>query len=437
MKRTEFLVLLFAVCCESKLKLVPQAIFQLVQSHYGEGAVQIEVIYNSDQLKFLDKTLKLLGEVKQIKVTRVVTEREINNFIYLFYDQMSFRIYNNEAIFLFDTWDKFQELFQRIYDRPAELREISVLVHCEDAKKRDLQAVINEDTFGTFLIEENNEIALNTMTMYTEQKCGVPQLLEINRFSPSKIKWETQQCFNTEFKTFYGCNISFDLMEDNLPFSNYDHNSVFSMNNAEGAVYQMMVELTKTLNFTLCKSDCDSLLLFWPMGQMLAKSEQFALSDPIISSSDVFIVPPGEPYTSWEKLFLPFDDATWMWLGITFAIAFLVIIFIKLTRSTSMYEFVIGSNVTTPALNVIGIFMGIGQIFLPQRNISRFLFMVFVLFCLIMRTAYQGKYFEFITTDVRRSPVKEIEEFEEKKFTLFVDSFNLGYDVTRIDALKR
>ena len=273
--------------------------------------------------------------------------------------------------------------------------------------------------------------------MFSEQKCGVPQLLEINRFSPSKIKWKTQQFFNPKFENCYGCAIDVSIGQDNLPFGNYELDSHWNLIHSEGAFHEMFVELSWTLNFTNCKlSSCSPFLTFWPTAQNMEVVRHYVVSDPILSSSDVFIVPPGESFTSWEKLFLPFDDATWMWLGITFAIAFLVIIFIKLTRSTSMYDFVIGSNVATPYLNVIGIFMGIGQIRLPQRNISRFLFMVFVLFCLIMRTAYQGKYFEFITTDVRRRPVTEIAELKERNFTMFTDRSNRFFDVSKFDALK-
>ena len=37
-----------------------------------------------------------------------------------------------------------------------------------------------------------------------------------------------------------------------------------------------------------------------------------------------------------------------------------------------------------------------------------------------MRTAYQGKYFEFMTGDMRRKPVASIEELAEKNFTVYV-----------------
>ena len=164
-------------------------------------------------------------------------------------------------------------------------------------------------------------------------------------------------------------------------------------------------------------------------------------SDPIYSTSNLLIVPPGKFYMPWEKLLMPFDEQTWMWLGITFAIAFFVIILIKLLRSTSMYELVVGSNVVAPALNVVGIFMGIGQILLPRRNVSRFLFMNFILFCLVMRTAYQGKYFEFLTSDIQKKSIATIEEGAEKGFSIYMDYDNYkshkDYYMKDFDILKK
>ena len=138
-------------------------------------------------------------------------------------------------------------------------------------------------------------------------------------------------------------------------------------------------------------------------------------------------MPPGKFYTPWEKLFLPFDRDTWIWLGIVFTVAILVIFLIKLSNSTSMYDFVIGSNVSTPILNVVAIFMGIGQLFLPERNVSRFFFINFILFCLIMRTAYQGKYFEFVTCDIKKKPIATVDELKEKNFTIHHDTGSHSY----------
>ena len=147
-------------------------------------------------------------------------------------------------------------------------------------------------------------------------------------------------------------------------------------------------------------------------------------------------MPPGEVYTSWEKLLLPFDWQTWICLGLIFAVAFLVILLIKVSKASSMYDLVIGSNVTTPSLNVVAIFMGMSQVLRPQRNVARFMLMCFILFSLIMRTAYQGKYFEFLSSDMRRKPIQTIEELRDKNFTAIV-SYPNCYEVCPGDLEKQ
>ena len=67
----KFLVLLTAISGASMANLMPQAILQLLQSKYGERPVLIEVFYTSKTIKILDETLKLLGGVKQLKVTPI------------------------------------------------------------------------------------------------------------------------------------------------------------------------------------------------------------------------------------------------------------------------------------------------------------------------------------------------------------------------------
>ena len=214
---------------------------------------------------------------------------------------------------------------------------------------------------------------------------------------------------------------------EDMPFTNYKISEDGKSFTVEGVLIKMVEALARNLNFTITytflsdvkpKKDED-----WRLHAKIVESTNFndyPLSDPVYSTSDVFIVPPGEPYTPWEILWLPFDEATWMWTAIFFGVALLVILLIRISKSVSIYDFVIGTNVMTPELNVFAILMGIGQMMLPQRNIPRFLFINFVIFCLIMRTAYQGKYFEFMTGDMRRKPVASIEELAEKNFTVYV-----------------
>lgn len=61
---------------------------------------------------------------------------------------------------------------------------------------------------------------------------------------------------------------------------------------------------------------------------------------------------------------------------------------------------------------------GSGLRVLPGRNFARFLLLSFVLFCLVIRTAYQGKQFEFIQKDMQKGNIKTIEQMIESNFTI-------------------
>ena len=421
-------ILFIAVLCESKKSLVPQAIFELVQSYYGERRAVIEVFYIRE-VKILDETLKLLKSEKQL----IITEIDMDHYVEIIRERQSDRItFMKDAIFLFDTMKNYRKfLFLRISDD----FEFNHLVYFEDASKKSIQKILQRHNYRIFLLVENDQISLQTMTMYTKTKCRAVQLVEINKFFSLERKWKTEKFFRPRIEHFHGCKLTIAVdAYAQLPFVQL-LTTENGTETAEGAIVDMIEALSTHLNFTTnyTKAEIDTFIslnydltitsgLLSRLGRELYVSSSGLSSDAICTFSDVFVVPPGALYTSWEKLLLPFDWATWMWLGITFATAFLVILVIKVCKSTSMYEFIIGCNVATPSLNVVAIFMGIGQILIPQRNVTRFLFMNFILFSLIMRTAYQGKYFEFLTSEMRKKRIQTIEELNDKNFTIILET---------------
>lgn len=54
---------------------------------------------------------------------------------------------------------------------------------------------------------------------------------------------------------------------------------------------------------------------------------------------------------------------------------------------------------------------------LPGRNFARFILMVFILFSLVMRTAYQGKQFEFLQKEMKKKNVQTIDELMLRNYT--------------------
>lgn len=62
--------------------------------------------------------------------------------------------------------------------------------------------------------------------------------------------------------------------------------------------------------------------------------------------------------------------------------------------------------------------------------------MMFILFSLVMRTAYQGKQFEFMKKEMRRPDVQTIDEMIEQNFTLIYHRANLQF-YADMDFMKK
>lgn len=98
----------------------------------------------------------------------------------------------------------------------------------------------------------------------------------------------------------------------------------------------------------------------------------------------VLIIPPGLPLTSFQKLIRPFEIMVWLFLGITICIGFLVIAILQF-QSNQAKEIFFGKGITNPFLNVLIAMFGGSQHTLPKANFPRYLLMMFLLFCLVIR----------------------------------------------------
>lgn len=90
----------------------------------------------------------------------------------------------------------------------------------------------------------------------------------------------------------------------------------------------------------------------------------------------------------------------------------MAIIFITIQLINRLHWFnqliIYGGRVSSPTMNVLAIFFGVRQAFhsysLPHGISTRIMFILFMFYCLIIRTCYQKLSFEFLQTDIRVSP---------------------------------
>uniref|UniRef100_A0A3F2ZDF1 Ionotropic glutamate receptor C-terminal domain-containing protein n=1 Tax=Lutzomyia longipalpis TaxID=7200 RepID=A0A3F2ZDF1_LUTLO len=132
------------------------------------------------------------------------------------------------------------------------------------------------------------------------------------------------------------------------------------------------------------------------------------------------LIPPGRPISALEKLFLPLSFTTWMLLSVVFILAIVFIVIGKFITPQTR-DFVFGQRNNYPFINLISIFYGGPMMPLPRRNFARFLVMMWILFCLVMRSSYQGALFGFMKKPRYSSPTDTLAKMYEAGFKIYGD----------------
>jgi len=299
-----------------------------------------------------------------------------------------------------------------------------------------------------FIVNEDNFIILATVEYFSPKICNQAHFTILNKLDKTTLKWTSDLKNHEKFLDFYGCELVLMLPTPyndgiNLYPSGYAlMDKTMTEYFTHGITPVIFNIAAKAHNFidgyqpVVVKSD--KLLLFKPYEAKIVRYDNkfkiphvflFTLSIRSITGhfrySNTFVdlrvslyVTPAEAYTPYEKLLLPFDMLTWILLVMTFLIAFCVILIVNKLRKV-IQNLIYGHNVQHPSYNVIGAFFGISQTRLPKKDFPRFLLALFLMFCLIFRTCYQNKLFEFMTSEPRRAPPKIRSDLIDKNYTVY------------------
>lgn len=280
------------------------------------------------------------------------------------------------------------------------------------------------DIYSYFILFDKDDYRLVTIEWFTRFKCNDPQMTFVNSFSKSNKKWINPLSYQRKFLNFQNCLITLDT----------DFDDSFGVNLFYGTITGLVPELFHIMstkgkfipNFQvhyIHGPDTSNGQIIYPNIYMrLGSYSKFTtglvhFGSAFIPSEYPFYVTPGDLYSSYEKLLLPFDDTTWYYILTVFFVAFFVIFIVNLMpRKFSKYLF--GSNVTTPALNVVEAFFGFGQTQEPIEISARIILVYFAFFCLVIRTAYQGVSFDFLTSEMRKKPIESIEKLVNHNYTI-------------------
>ena len=261
-----------------------------------------------------------------------------------------------------------------------------------------------------FLVNETEKsIELVTGYMFTKDACREYQLKTINRFDADARKWENSVFYPQKYQNFHGCELSIAKVDEN-------------QSKDKSALIESIFETV--LNAKLVDGDPEEKGLLGIHSDLIREQHEisddaysFDVANPHVIEIHTFAVPPGEPYTDLERMFMMFSVELWIAIGVTLLIGILVTLSLSFV-SDVVRKFIAGRDIKSPTMNLVSIFLTGGQVKTPGRNFARFLFTLFVIWSLIIRTCHQSMLFELMQADLRRPPIKSLDKLFESDLTL-------------------
>lgn len=339
---------------------------------------------------------------------------------------------NKSALLIFDSFESLKLFNNNVNLTSYFPKEITVYVLCNDITDDDISSL--DDTlilqFQYFLVHEVAAIRLLTFVWYSEVQCKIQQLIEVNRFERHSKSWKSSNFNLKKFRNFHGCMLvvagrplkpAFDFMIDNqtgeVSFTGYNYNVIKAL--SRNLNYDFLINPFIFAHGIMLHQELSSDMEIWSNSLTLMGKSSVFFTQPYIFTTTNFIVSPEGDFNDYEKLLFPFDSYVWFHIILTFVAAFVTIGVVNF-MSIARQNFVFGRNVSTPALNVFSIFFGVSVIKLPGRNFARFFILVFIFYCLIIRTAWQGKMFELMQKNISKPDVQTFNDMIDRNYTFYV-----------------
>ncbi|KAL7013534.1 hypothetical protein ACKWTF_015450 [Chironomus riparius] len=428
MLKISYLILLLTRAL-ANTTLISQSICDAIEKFYSIYSRNVDIIdFNGSQSELIGEILRNLNN------SMTVTVYKMNN---------SRKVIESQTILLFDKFDSLNNFNMQDAIDIKFINPIRLLVYCVNSSELEISSLKTDlvtPPYYYFLIIGNSS-KINLWTFENQKDllvCHENQtLVKINEFSSSSLTWKNSKIFPKKYKNFHGCvmNIGLNIL-GSLDRANINIDKA-RIKLTKGLKNSLLLIMGERLNFILHSFEC----LDTKCSDQIDANEYLynIMVTPTIDSYAVnkdsnykwqmvmlniqctpqLLIPPGDLYTSIEKMLLPFDTETWIGLLAVFVSGTVTISIIS-QFPARIRETVFGKNIGIPNLNFFLAFFGEAQKRSPDGTFARIIWIFFIFYCLVIRTCYQGKLFEFTTTAVRKPEYKTLDDLKNENFTLYI-----------------
>ncbi|KAJ6635609.1 hypothetical protein Bhyg_14195 [Pseudolycoriella hygida] len=287
---------------------------------------------------------------------------------------------------------------------------------------------------ASFLVSENSQIVVQTFLPYNEGSCNDTTLRTINSFNEQTQTWRTNKFFPERVDNFYGCALKIATHKNVIPYIVWEEN-VNGNRLLKGRVIHLINALSLSLNFTadldyepseVAYDNCyrkvenhEADMFIGNVAVQKTRLESMDFSLPIFFEFLKFVIPPGKSYTQVENFGRVFDMLTWILIFIVFGLFGGIVTVISFcSKKAKIYAF--GFRYGNVFMDYLATIFGSALLISPKMNMPRIIIVKFVLFCLVIRSIYQGSLYNFLQSGAKADAVQSIDEMVKKGYTFFM-----------------
>ncbi|CAO1430001.1 unnamed protein product [Diamesa hyperborea] len=382
-------------------------VFAIINQENNFNRTTVNLI-SSERSVFKDGALKL---IKSLNASVAVRLEDIDNI----QDIKKEKRFSN--VFMIETQDKFYDLVEQLSADQFNFDGYFFFI-VRNSNFTDLDRVLislwKVYIYNVMVIIQDDDdcISLITFIPFKKKNCGNTTPVIVNQYKNGSFVKSITNLFPKKFRKLYNCPLRIGAFtipptvmrkkHENGSFY-FDGNDVELMNEIS-----RVMKFKKIFNFAIERSGMGKVFdngtstgtikkvingeVDLMMGNLfLTKNRMKYMTNTHSYSSMplILIVPPGTPFTSFEKLFHPFQPTVWYFLLSFFGFGVFAIFIINY-QNDNVQRFVFGDGSRYHYMNMLLIIVGGSQTKLPRSNFARSLLMMFLMFCLVQRSLHQG-----------------------------------------------
>lgn len=284
--------------------------------------------------------------------------------------------------------------------------------------------------FNVNILVENDfeDISLLTFMPFNAGTCNNVKIVKINEFDSENLRWESKNFFPRKFKNLQNCSLRVGTYESSPGLMIRNDTSRVKVYGFEGDMFNHVAEkLNFSMQFAVVNDSSGTVYengsATGLMGRLMLNEFDLIMSmfsaytfraiylTPTTSyytDQFVIIIPGDRLLDPFAKLFYVFDLTLWFTLIAIFAITSISLHIMK------------PRDYLNPFLSILIVFLGGSDWKLPRKHSLRILITSLLLFCLIVRSIYQGALFNILKQDVVISKIKTIEDINRLHYTFYM-----------------